>query len=323
MIRAFHNGDLPGLAAVWQAHHGTYGPAPNISSCHVELAILGRPGFEQSQIQVATDDHDKLLAWLHWHPRRANQESHLLTFVADPRCSADQRNELLRSTQALAGGLGRIGLANDHHHGYAGLAPLSWGVGVDDLDPIQAWLAESLETMTGNYHATRHQQWQVETMRCRPPVGRAMLQFRRSAQLFEKPLAAPLQPTHAAAFSHLDGRRIELHQNAVTLAAFTAWYSDPEAAVMSPKVALLQADSIEGENEAALRYLIAAWVGTLPAEQVTLAETVISESETAIAEHLAAVSWTPSRQGMTWAKILPSPGEWAESPGPTFACPPA
>ena len=206
MIRPFDNLDAPALHRIWQAHYGELGLSPNVTQKHLERAILGRPWFDPQTLLVAVDDsRDTTVAWCHvasphgvdnvgcqstihesstHESGQATHESNgarILCLLAMPESNPSFLGELLKSAEERFGPITHWGNAMDHRHGYAGLDPIGWTIGirpdhaaVNDLIAANGFRSrpESLSDMCLLAYGS-----------FKMPVTRQFLAWRRSAQV--------------------------------------------------------------------------------------------------------------------------------------------
>ncbi|SMP70473.1 hypothetical protein SAMN06265222_11355 [Neorhodopirellula lusitana] len=326
IIRTFQNSDLPGVFEVWMRHWQAAKQTPAVSVSILERAIMSRQFFDPESLMVGIAD-EQVIAWGQWFidtetidgedVRVANIAA--LCFADDPGLAiCDQLlqaiEEKLRADDVK---LIRVGPVRDDKNGYAGLAPIGYGIGV----PVSDARTGSLLSRNG-YHVERSiERLVVNTSTYRPPVNRAFLQFRRSTRLDHLPVL-PQKDRTIKAMSHFDIERHILtdHQQQEPLAVCGLWMGDPEVQVMESSRAILALRLIPvtdfygepirsdantddaSELTDQKQYLIASLIQSLSNRQIFTVETAVDQSESKLIEQLKQLKFECVEHGRQWVK---------------------
>lgn len=273
-----------------------------ISMARFEQAVLARTYFNANSLLVF-DSGTVQACCLRFHGDDSSQQrigALCLSSQANPAIV----NQLLEHVEqeADAGGPDQIevGIVCDNRFGLAGLDPIGHGIGI----PSHDFRITSVLAARGYSKVQTVQRMLVSVAGYRAPVNRDAIQLRRSTQLN----MIGYQHTDersATAMSHLD---IATHQlvdrSGAVLACVNLWFSDPEAEVMNPAMAILDLGSLEAADKLSVpeSYLIGTVVQSLAARGVSVVETAIDPSQQMLWTEIQALGFTGSETGSRWAR---------------------
>lgn len=311
-IRPFCNADVPRLVRLWNQHWASFGPDPQVNLRQMEQAVLSRTGFDPDLLLI-TDTPDSA------DPEDADQAGGWCQVSCDPHdpsaatitavCLAAQADESLAceliaaaATRAEQRGVRRlsVGVIRDSRYGLAGLPPVGYGVGVADADQR---LVTALQR-SGFQPVQRAIRYTGSVSGYRPPINRDVVQLRRTTDIQVVSIIDET-PSSAAALSHLD---VEAHQlldrDGAKITAIRMWFSDLDAKVMSPAVAIaeLPAAEVSQPLSGAEAYLLSTIIGSLSIRGIAVVETVIDEEHTELASQLETLQLAPGDRGARWER---------------------
>jgi len=304
-IRPFQNADVPGLLEAWIEHWASFGPAPQLSVAKFEQAVLARRSFRQSEMRVAIQN-DQVVGWASIAASATDETVavlYALCFAPGPDQTGDQ---LLTAMQQAAKDAGfqklQVGVVRDQSFGLAGLDPIGHGVAVPQTDAA-----------TGRVLAAAGFAEQAELVRMaasthgyRPPISRESMQLRRTSQVrtdnhfFD-------DARQASAMAHLDVETNRLFDRGGNqLANLDFWYSDPEAEVMNPTVAIVDLGEAyrRGRLETAELYLLGTILQSMEQRRVLVAETAIESDRAELINQLQSLRFQILYAGNRWEKQI-------------------
>ncbi|HBV64515.1 MAG TPA: hypothetical protein DEF45_16015 [Rhodopirellula sp.] len=308
-IRPFRNADLPDLVRIWSEHWSTAGPPPYVNQAKFEQAVLARKFFDPETLLVA-EAEGSIKGWCHFAPPHcdpSHQDGNVTIVHALCLASSSSDAVALRLLTAIETAPQttsqiRIGLVRDDQRGYAGLEPIGFGIGI----PLSDYRSNSFLQQGGYIPGKTHVRMIASVSQYRPPVNRSALQFRRSTSVICKP-RLPKEPRLAASLAHLDIETAALEERGgPPLASVSIWFSDPEAEVMSPSIAILDLCSQHGQGilQPAESYLIGALIHSLNQRNIQTVETAVDSNQTALIEQLQTLQFKVVDEGSCWEKSV-------------------
>ncbi len=305
-IRSFQNSDLPALQAVWNAHWSKFGPPPDVSVPVIEQAILSRTFFDPASLLLA-DIEGAVEAWCHFSPASEDDTTAVISAICSTEAGTAACDQLLEVAESRIAATARqhilVGPMCDDCSGYTGLPPVGCGIGIhqDDQRTI------TLLTSRGYTVQRSAQRLVVQTDSFRMPVSRDSLQLRRSSRTLVQTIT-PAADRLASAMSHLDIERHTLvqAQTGAELAQVDFWFSDPEAQVMPPSIAIVDLAAVGAVDvfDAAQLFLIGSVIQSLSARRIRTVETAIDSDQVELIDQLARLQFRSQEQGMRWQKSL-------------------
>ena len=300
MIRTFSNADLPALTQLWNQHWTQLPTHVPIENATLEQAVLSRLFFEPDHLLVHEAD-GQINAWCQFAlpPRESpHQTAQILTLCwAESQAGLTLLGEVLTRCEDLGVRGVDVGVSQDGWFGYAGLAPLGYGVGVPDFDVHNSQLL----IQQGFEVKRTYCRWRASTMGYRLPVNRDVMQLRRSTTV-EVDSALLNDCRQAQAYSHFDVCRYQLiDRGRNTLASLHALKSDPEAEVMSPSHAIIDLGKCDdlGAPEA---FLVSNTVMELQTQQINSVEIVVAEQNATLQQQLQRLNFQLDGRGSIWNK---------------------
>ena len=308
-IRPFRNADLPDLVRIWVEHWSTAGPPPYVNQAKFEQAVLARTFFDPETLLVA-ESQGAVTGWCHFAPPHCDpsHEDGNVT-VVHALCLANSSDDAvaLRLLTAIENSSQttshiRVGLVRDDQRGYAGLEPIGFGIGI----PLSDYRSNSFLQQAGYTPGKTHLRMIASVAQYRPPVNRSALQFRRSTSVLCKPML-PQEFRLATSLGHVDIETAALEQRGgPSIASVSIWFSDPEAEVMSPSVAILDLSSqhAQGMLHPAESYLIGALIHSLNQRNIQTVETSIDSHQRELIEQLQTLQFKVVDEGSCWEKSV-------------------
>lgn len=303
IIRPFRNTDLPRLLEIWIQHWSSFGPPPELNSAKFEQAVMARNFFRPSELLVAEEDGE-ITGWIATAPSQSEATTTMVCALCFLPSNDAVGEKLLDAAEVMSQQAGfdkmQVGLVRDQAQGYAGLDPIGHGIAIPSMDARTTELLRNagfssdgeIIRMTASTHGYR------------PPVSRDSMQFRRSSQISTQTHVYD-QPRRAAAMSHLDVESTRLLGNAGDeIAALKLWYSDPEAEVMDPSMAIIELSDAHGRGYLIPGeiYLIGASIQALERRRVMSVETSVDANKPELIEQLEKLKFHPGDQGAQWEK---------------------
>ena len=319
-FRSLRNSDLPELLSVFRQHHEAYGVMADVSLAQFEQAILARNFFDPAQLLVAVDDdangNQSLLGWCHIGLNSDTDDTgtndtvpsvSIAAICLANQCEASAAVQLVDEAIRIAGdwlGPGSdptcfAGLFRDDRFGYAGLTPYSFGYGIENMDVRLHGVLQACGFVADRSIV----RLVASTDGYRPAFSREAMQFRRSA-VVEQKRVLPSVIRRAAALSHLDLERHALVDGSGSvIGGIDFLFSDAEAEVMSPSLAMIDLNLGEEETLSATdSYLISAVAGTLADRGIRQVEAVVDASEVSLINQMGKISFTVAGEGTVWKR---------------------
>lgn len=304
-IRPFRNADLPKLLEIWIQHWSTFGPPPELNTAKFEQAVLARRYFRPADLLVAEED-GVVVGWIATAPSQQEDLTTMVCALCFLPSTDSVGQQLLGAAQAMSQDAGneqmQVGLVRDQTQGYAGLDPIGHGIAV----PVMDQRTSEILRQAGFTSEGEIVRMTASTHGYRPPVSRDSMQFRRSSQISTESYVYD-QTRRAAAMSHLDVEATRLLSNSgELLAALRVWYSDPEAEVMDPTMAIVELSEAHqrGHLIPAEIYLIGASIQSLERRRVMMVETSIDSDKSQLIDQLKQLKFQPGEHGAQWEKKL-------------------
>jgi hypothetical protein len=285
------------------AHHSTLGsanrPTPMVQPDHLQQAILGRPFFDPARLLMSYDDSGVPLGWAH------SDGNQLIAIVVSPlsgpTVALKTARHLIGEMSDRFGDLTLWGNACDTTHGYAGLDPIGWGIGISSQDTTITQLAIEM-----GYRVEQNFLRLILPLRnFRMPVNRQFLHWRRTVETLSQWTLSGSQRTDAA-MSHLDRNLFSVITGGQTLANLVIWTSDREAAVMPPSHALFDlnhfVNQAEPTTDEAFQFSVASAAASLTTQGLQTIEAVVSDTQKAWLTSLQAIGFVAEAQGTTYAR---------------------
>lgn len=318
-FRSLRNGDLPQLLSVFRQHHEAYGVMADVSLAQFEQAILARNFFEPGQLLVAAsqdpdgddDGNPPLLGWCHFGLQPQSDTAELGVSIAAiclaKQCEAGVAVQLVDEAIRIASE--RVGtridptfyagLFRDDRFGYAGLAPYSFGYGIENMDVRLHGVLQACGFVADRSIV----QLVASTDGYRPAFSREAMQLRRSA-VVEQKRVVPTVIRRATALSHLDVERHALvDRSGSVIGGIDFLFSDAEAEVMSPSRAMIDLNLDHEEDLSATdSYLISAVAGTLADRGIRHIEAVVDANDVSLINQLGKISFTVAGEGTIWKR---------------------
>lgn len=305
-IRQFHNADLPALVELWTQHWSAIGPPPLINAARFEQAVLARTFFDPADLLVAERD-GAIQAWCHHAANGALENTATICAIClGTGCDEEVSSELLDAVQRRVADAGfqqlTVGLIRDDTQGYGGVDPIGHGIGIPKSDTRMTALLDR-----GGFAPGKNACRLVATTRAyRPPVSRDALQLRRSSQIRAE-THKQNEPRLAASMSHLDIESNVLCDRAGNeLASVQLWFSDPEAEVMNPSLAILDIANAHarGRLEPAESYLIGTLAQSMAQRRIQTIETSVDSDHSELLSQLQTLHFQVVEEGIRWVKSL-------------------
>ncbi len=276
-----------------------------ISMARFEQAVLARTYFDANSLHVF-DSGTIEGCCLSFHGSESAKSLNVGALCLSGQADSGIANRLLEhaENQSDAGESNRIevGIVCDSRFGLAGLDPIGHGIGI----PSHDFRITSVLAARGYSQVQSVQRMSASVAGYRPPVNRDAVQLRRSTKMNLIGYQHPDERA-ATAMSHLD---IATHQlvdrSGSELARMNLWFSDPEAEVMNPAMAILDLSTAEavGKLSASESYLIGTVVHSLAARGVSLVETVIDPSQEVLWTEIQSLGFTGGETGSRWVRQL-------------------
>ena len=304
-VRPFCNADLPQLVGLWNEHWGSIGPNPNVNIAQFEQALVARTFFRPENLLVF--DSGGIQAWCVCFQERELAENGLIAFLClanavDPSVATQLIDAAVTRLVAMGASKIRVGVARDHRYGFAGLNPVGYGIGIPQVDSRIGTLLNNCGFST----EVTFQRLSATVQGYRPPVSRDAIQLRRSTQVDMVEFSHADQRS-AAAMSHLDVEMLRLIDRTQTvLARIHLWFSDPEAEVMNPAMAIIDLSSRQSPDQLLSEeaYLCATAIQSLVARGIAVAETVVDTNHSELLEQLRGLNFQATDCGDVWVKQL-------------------
>jgi hypothetical protein len=314
MIRSFENRDVLALHQIWMDHHSTLMarhaksgtselPSPLVGPDHLQQAILGRPFFDPARLLVAHDDSQVAVGWVH---SVSDSDGHrLISLVVSPRfgtavCLKTARG-LIDEISRRFGQLTHWGNAHDTFHGYAGIDPLGWGIGI----PIEDENTTRLATEMGFQVDQRYKRLILPLRNFRMPINRQFLQWRRTVETLSQWTLSGSSRTDAA-MSHLDRNSILVTAGGRTLADLVIWTSDREAGVMPPSHALFDLNhflqTAQSTTDEVFQFSLASAAASLSQQGMQTIEAVLNDHHKEWQAALQAIGFGIQAHGATYVR---------------------
>jgi hypothetical protein len=314
MIRSFENRDALALHQIWMDHHsklmarhansGTaQPPLPLVGPDHLQQAILGRPFFDPARLLMAYDESGVPMGWAHSVP---DPDGHrLITLVVSSRFESaialQTARGLVDEISQRFGPLTLWGNAYDTSHGYAGLDPLGWGIGIAIEDETITRLAIEM----GYRVDQRYERLILPLRNFRMPINRQFLQWRRTVETLSQWTLSGSSRTDAA-MSHLDRNSILVTAGGRTLADLVIWTSDREAAVMPPSHALFDLNhflqTAQSTTDEVFQFSLASAAASLSQQGMQTIEAVLNDHHKEWQAALQAIGFGIQAHGATYVR---------------------
>ena len=302
-VRPFCNADLPQLVRLWNDHWSRIGPDPNVSIAQFEQALVARTFFRRENLLVS--ERDSIVGWcLLFSDPKQSTDGWIACCCLASDAGAEHSNELIAASETELRQRGtttiRAGIAQDRSFGLAGLNPIGYGIGIPQFDTS---LTSPLSSR-GYSKVKSFQRVSATVTGYRPPVSRDAMQLRRSTQVDVVNFSHSDHHT-AAAMSHLDIEMMCLvDRNQNVLARAHLWFSDPEAEVMNPAMAIIDLFSRQSPDQLSSTemYLYATSIQSLVSRGTAVVESVVDISNTTLLEQLKSLNFHPSDSGDVWRK---------------------
>jgi len=305
IIRSFRNADLPFLLELWVQHWSRIGPPPNVDAARLEQAVLARTFFDPENLLVAETD-DGVQAWCHFAHSTGSKDTAVICAISFGASDDSLVSELLSAAEQriVESGYKRVevGLVRDDAQGYGGIDPIGHGIGIPAADLRTNLLLEKANFVPRDSVI----RLTAAVAGYRSPVSREALQFRRSSRI-ESDAFSHADVRHASAMSHLDVEVIRLlDPMGQESARLHLWFSDAEAEVMDPSLAILDlADThLRGRLESPESFLIGAAVQSLTERRIATVETAIDTDQTELIAQLEKLQFQKKDEGVRWEKSL-------------------
>jgi hypothetical protein len=304
-VRSFCNADLPQLVRLWNEHWAAFGPDPSVSMAQFEQAILARTYFQPESLLVS--ESDAVDGWcLFFHPTDSTADGSVACICLSAAASTGDGDELLEAAEQRMKEAGveviRVGAIRDDRFGLAGLSPIGQGIGI----PTHDFRTASILSERGYTSQQSVQRMTATVGGYRPPVSRDAMQLRRITQVDMVDYLHPDERS-AAAMSHLD---VEMHRlidrNENVLARVNLWFSDAEAEVMNPAMAIVDLSTLGSDQQIspAESYLLGTSIQSLLSRGIAIVETVVDSDNGTLLDQMRSLQFTAGESGALWSKAV-------------------